>query len=220
MNIDLKPSRKTIYYSIPVQLFMIYNIKKPILEGMETIFNPWAPAATKWKATRQVWKALKAIQKLPEPTIERTWHPNTHNLIKLRDWLFECCFPGWLKIGFIRKPIKFIRGLVNFPIILYDFDPPWRWIIDNFKDEALKMEWLPGNYRHNLKKLRDWLVEHCFLDKQRMDLIRRLISLAILLYYIFPPWRWIVAGARDEALKMEWKPKNPEDFWRYEWWKE
>jgi len=136
---DQKPNKKTIFFSLPMQVFMIHNIKTPAMEAVETIFSPDKSKMDKLKATRQLWKVYQAMQKLPEPTLENTWHPNTHNLIRLRDWLFERCFLGKLRMGFIRK-------VMNFAIILYDFDPPWRWIFDNLKDEALKMEWKPKGY--------------------------------------------------------------------------
>jgi len=113
---------------------MVHAIKKPALEAIETIFDPDASKIKKLRAANELWKAFKCISKMPEPTVENTWHPNSHNLIKIRDWLFEHCFLDAWRMGFIRK-------LMNFVIILYDFDPPWRWIMDSAKDEALKMDW-------------------------------------------------------------------------------
>ena len=141
---------KTIYSSLPMQVFMIHNIKKPAMESVEIIFNPDASKIQKLKAARELWKCFNAISKMPEPTLENTWHPNTHNLIKLRNYIFEHCFLGTLRMGFIRR-------VMNFVIILYDFDPPWRWIMDSFKDGALTMDWKPRGYEDTWKY--DWWLE-------------------------------------------------------------
>ncbi|KKN76900.1 hypothetical protein LCGC14_0365510 [marine sediment metagenome] len=131
--------QSTIYSTIPMQIFMMNSIKKPILESVEIIFNPDASKIDKVKAARKLWKAVQLISKMPEPTLEGTWHPNSHNLIILRDWLCERCFLATERMGLIRR-------LMNFIIILYDFDPPWRWVLDSVKDEALKMEWKSRGY--------------------------------------------------------------------------
>lgn len=130
----------TIYSSIPMQLFMIHSIKKPILDGVRTIFNPKASKIDKLRASRKLWKAIQLISKMPEPTVENTWHPNTHNLIRLRDWFFTRCSLDSQRTGLIKR-------LMDFVIILYDFDPPWRWIFDSLREEALQMEWKPKGFQ-------------------------------------------------------------------------
>lgn len=144
-----KTAESTVYSTIPMQLFMIYSIKNPIMESVETIFNPDASKIDKFKAGRKLWKAFNAISKMPEPTLENTWHPNSHNLIRLRDWLFERCFIHHRRVALARR-------LMNFVIILYDFDPPWRWIFDSLKEEALKMEWQPREYGRAETATYDW----------------------------------------------------------------
>ncbi len=129
----------TVYSTVPMQLYMIHNIKAPIVDSVETICNPDAGKIDKLRAAAKLWKAFQAISKMPEPMIENTWHPNSHNLIMLRDWLFKRCELNDKRMGLIRR-------LMNFVIILYDFDPPWRWVMDSLKDEALKMEWKPKGY--------------------------------------------------------------------------
>jgi len=131
--------QSTIYSTIPMQIFMINSIKKPIIDAVETLSSSDASKIDKVKAARKLWKAVHLISKMPEPTLESTWHPNSHNLIRLRDWLFERCFLGQKRMGLIRR-------LMNFVIILYDFDPPWRWVMDSLKDKAFEMEWKPKGY--------------------------------------------------------------------------
>lgn len=151
MAISVK--KKTIYSSLPVQVFMIHAIKAPIMEAVYSLFfNPKATFTEKAKALRKLWKAYQAFQKIPEPTKENTWHPNSHNLIDLRDTLFY-----HLQLGDDRWRV--IKSIFNFVIILNDFDPPWRWIMDSVKDMALKMEWKPRGYEDTWSKNYHWWKE-------------------------------------------------------------
>lgn len=104
------------------------------MQAIGILFDSKAPKLRKLKAAKQLWDAFEAMRGLPEPTVEITWHPNTHNVIELRDWLFDRCFLNELRMGFIRR-------IMNFVIILYDCDPPWRWILDSVREEALTKEW-------------------------------------------------------------------------------
>lgn len=137
----MRNNQKTIYFSIPVQTFITLNIKQPILEAVRNIFA--SPLWNKLVAIWYLWKAYKAIAYLPEPNLENTWHPNTRNHIYLRDWLFKRCFLDKLRMTFIRR-------LMNFVIILYDFDPYWRWIIDSVREEIVKLNWEKRGYQDNL----------------------------------------------------------------------
>ena len=138
--------QSTIYSTIPMQIFMMNSIKSPILESVETLSSSDASKIDKIRAARKLWKAIQLISKMPEPSLKAKegesgycWHPNSHNLIILRDWLFERCFLTPARMGLIRR-------LMNFIIILNDFDPPWRWVIDSVKDKALTMEWKSRGY--------------------------------------------------------------------------
>ncbi len=151
--------QSTIYSTIPMQIFMMNSIKKPILEAMEIIFEQDDSKLGKLKkvrAARRLWKAVHLISKMPEPSLEAKegesgycWHPNSHNLIILRNWLFERCFLSKQRMGLIRR-------LMNFVIILNDFDPPWRWVIDSVKDEALKMKWESRGYEDVRTESYNW----------------------------------------------------------------
>lgn len=124
MKVDINPKKKTIYSSLPMQVFMMHAIKKPLLEVARLI-----------------------LSKLPEPTKENTWHPNSHNLIEIRDDFFEHCF-----LGEDRR--IFIRTVFNFVIIIYDFDAPWRMMIDWCIEEWRKKDWKPKGY--GMDKIPDW----------------------------------------------------------------
>ena len=145
---------QTIYFSLPVQALIIHTIKKPILESAETIFDKKASKIDKLKALSTLWSAVKAVSCLLKPTLENTWHPNSHNLIKLRDWLL-----GHLDLEGIGRRQSFIERLFNLAIIIYDFDPPWRWIMDGAKDEALKMEWKPQGWGDDWSEGYEWWKE-------------------------------------------------------------
>ncbi len=130
---------RTIYATVPMQIYMTRSIKEPILEAIETIFDKDASPIKKLRAAKQLWKAFQAMGKLPEPTFENTWHPNSHNIIRLREWLFERC-RLWGQRNFM------IRRIMNFVIIVYEFDQPWRFVFDSLREEALTMEWKPRGY--------------------------------------------------------------------------
>ena len=143
---------KTIYFSLAMQIYMFSEIKAPLMKGVEVLFDPKAPKFQRLKAIKVIWDAFEAMKGLPEPTKDNTWHPNTHHLIDLRDWLFERCSLNILRMGFIRR-------IMNFVIIIYDFDPPWRWILDSLKDEAMKKQWQPRGFQDTWVKRYDWWKE-------------------------------------------------------------
>jgi len=140
--------QKTVYFSLPMQMYMNVTIKKPALDAISVLFGE-SSKVDKLKAAKMLWDAFQAIEGLPEPTKENTWHPNTHRLIELRDWLFERCFLGKLRMGFIRR-------VMNFLIILYDFDPPWRWIFDSVKEQICSQEWKPRGFSDTWKNTYGW----------------------------------------------------------------
>ena len=121
--------RRTVYSSLPMQMFMSHAIKAPLLKIAALIAS-----------------------KLPEPTKENTWHPNSHRLIEVRDWFFEHCLIGGDKE-------KFIRIAFNFVIILYDFDPPWRDMMDSAREEFMKKTWLPRGSQSTFPPNWNWWKE-------------------------------------------------------------
>jgi hypothetical protein len=124
---------RTIYSSLPMQIFMIHAIKKPLMAVAGLI-----------------------LDKIPEPTKENTWHPNSHNLIDIRDDFFTHMETDK---SLASERLKIIRCVFNFIIILYDFDPPWRWMIDYVKDEAFKKKWEPRGYEDTWSKNYTWWKE-------------------------------------------------------------
>ena len=141
--------QKTIYYSLGMQLYMTETIKKPLMQAIENLFAPDASRMRKLKALKLLWDVFEATKGLPPPTKENTWHPNTHHIIDLRDWLFKRCHLNATRMGFIQR-------IINFVIILYDFDPPWRWIFDSLHEEAMKKDWKPRGFNDTWKDTYGW----------------------------------------------------------------
>lgn len=143
---------KTIFFGLGAQMYMTQEIKAPLMKAVEVLFNSKSPKFHRLKALKVLWDAFESMKGLPEPTKENTWHPNTHNLIDLRDSLFNKCELGILRMGFIRR-------IMNFVIIIYDFDPPWRFILDSLLQDALKMKWEPRGYNDTWVKTYTWWKE-------------------------------------------------------------
>ena len=140
VNLPMSPIyTRTIFYGIGAQMLMTHEIKMPVMKSFAILFNSKASKLKKLGALWALWRVFQATKCLPEPTKANTWHPNTRNLIDLRDWLFQRCGLGTLRLHLIRR-------VMNFCIILYDFDPPWRWIFDSVREEALKKEWKPRGF--------------------------------------------------------------------------
>ena len=100
-RVEEQKKRHTVFASLPYQTFMVHAIKKPLLK-LVTLF----------------------ADKFPEPTEENTWHPNSHRLIKGRDEFFKHC------VGLAPERLKLLRAGINFVIVIYDYDPPYRMMID------------------------------------------------------------------------------------------
>ena len=153
VNLPMMPlQEKTIFFSLAMQMYMSKEIKQPVIQAFNTIFDPKIPRLQRLRAIKRLWDALESLKGLPEPTKENTWHPNTHNLIELRDWIVGKCSLSPSRMNLIRR-------VMNFVIVLYDFDPPWRWIFDSLRDEALKKEWKPRGFEDTWTKTYAWWVD-------------------------------------------------------------
>lgn len=129
---ELRRKRKTVYSSLPYQTFMVHGIKASMMEAFVYLTSPEYDKATKLKALLHAGRALRNFElKFPEPQkgihpesgLPYVWHPNSIRLIELRDKFFEHC---QLDAG--RR--RFLRIGINFIIIMYDYDPPYRMMID------------------------------------------------------------------------------------------
>lgn len=141
-------NKRTIYSTIGYQLFMMHQVKKPLMEGVQTLTSPDANFAGKTKAVRKIWRAYQNFQKMPEPTAAEAWHPNARNILYLRDWFCEHCLIGGIRVHFVRT-------VFNFVAVLYLFDAPWRVMMDDVRAEAFKLKWEPKGYGDEPCKF-DW----------------------------------------------------------------
>lgn len=208
MKIDLGGNKRSIYSSVAYQLFLMFQVKKPLMDSLEMIFRVCLHG--KRKEIQKFRKALRAIDKLPEPAAGNTRQANTGNILYLRSWLYR---------RLMGKVIKRLAGrLIKLGIIIYDFDPPWRWVMDNLKDRALEMDWHIWRVIINLVMLKKWISQHCFLGGARDGIIRKFFVAAVILCLIFPPVQWTIGSIMTEAKKMNWQPRNQKDNWDYWWW--
>ena len=131
--------KRTIYSTIGYQLFLMHQVKKPLMEGVQTLTSPDVNFAGKMKAVRKIWRAYQNFLKMPEPTVENTHHPNTHNIIHLRDWFCARC-----KLAALR--VNFVRTCFNFWAVINEMDPPWRMMSDKVREEGFRLDWVPTGY--------------------------------------------------------------------------
>jgi len=169
----------------------------------------------KREALQKIRMAFRNMDKLPEPTIENTWHPNTHNLIQLRTWLFS----RWP----ILRHFSVTQKLIKFGIIIHAFDQPWRWIMESVGEEAAKLEWTSWWHNvHNLIMLKGYFRHWCHLNRERMNLITRGFDAVIILYIFCPPFRKLIKEIWIKAQGMKWEGKTYEIALppKYVWWRE
>ncbi len=115
--------RQTIYASYEWQKKMIDDIKAPLMEGIIKLLNPVCGAKEKLGALLKLRRAAQSLAGFPEPVKDNTWHPNSHRMIEIRDEFFKHC-----QLDEGRR--RFIHLIIDFIIILYDYDPPYRMMID------------------------------------------------------------------------------------------
>lgn len=120
----------TPFASFPLQTLMITKIKRPLLK-LVAMFG----------------------DHFPEPTKENTWHPNSHHLIDLRDEFFRHCFiPN-------EERIKLLRIIFNFVIVIYDYDRPYRMMMDWCKEQLDRKQWAPRESEQPTKCNFNWWKE-------------------------------------------------------------
>ncbi len=192
-------SKKCIYSALPMQVFMIHAIKVPLADGFFILCQ--RRLRQKREGLKKIAMAFRNMGKLPEPTIENTWHPNTHNMIHLRTWLFAN-YP-------ILGQFNITRRAINFAIIIHAFDPPWRWIMESVGEEAGKLEWTGWQHDiRNMVALKRYFGYWCHLSKERMNLIKRSFDACVVLYILCPPFRKLIKAIRIKAQEMKWEGKT------------
>lgn len=110
-RVKQQKKRMTIFASLPYQTFMVHALKAPLVKLINLF-----------------------VDKFPEPTKENTWHPNSHRLIEIRDEFFKHCFLH-------ESKLKILRAGINFAIVIYDYDPPYRMMIDWWAKQLKIQNW-------------------------------------------------------------------------------
>ncbi len=116
---------KTIYNSGPVRDFIVDEIKPLLMAGLN---------ATGWDRLVFFYHAYQAMGKLPKPTKDNAPHHNSQIFIRARDHLFS----------HLNMPSreKELRALINFFIAMYEYDKPYREMVNELKAEIDKETWL------------------------------------------------------------------------------
>ena len=120
-RVEEAKKRQTVFSSYEWQHRMVEEVKGPALEGLMDILS--SNYGRRLGGLLKLRRAMQAWVDFPEPTKENTWHPNSHRLIDIRDDFLSLC-------QLDEKHIRFIRLAINFIIVLYDYDPPYRMLID------------------------------------------------------------------------------------------
>jgi len=126
----------TPFAQMSCQVYMVHAIKAPLVASVNTLMSPESSKIDKLKAFNELRKLLPKFSKLPIPTKENTWHPNSHHLIDIRDEFFKRCHLD-------NNRLWFINTLFNFAIILYDYDRPYRMMMDWCKEQLDRKKWAP-----------------------------------------------------------------------------
>ncbi len=135
--------RVTVYSALPHQTFMVHGIKAPMIQSIVTIISPESSDMDRFKALLQARRVLANFEKnFPEPQhgiepisgLPYVWHPNSHTLIDIRDEYFKHCQ--------LEQPrLKLLRMGIDFVIIIYDYDPPYRMMIDWWAKQLKILNW-------------------------------------------------------------------------------
>ena len=135
INAEVKRRQTLGVFGQPQNQLPIMDIKANLLAAVSTIASSDKSKVAKLRAVNTLRGLAKDIDKLPEPTEATTWHPNSHALIRVRDEFFSRC-----GLGTPRQQL--IRAVLNFVIMIYDYDRPYRDLIDWAKQE-LDRDWKP-----------------------------------------------------------------------------
>jgi hypothetical protein len=153
--------RQTIFSSYEMQQLMINEIKQPMVESIVSILSPGTSNVDKVKALLKARRALKTFsEKFPEPQegihlesgLPYVWNPNSIRLIHIRDEFFKHC-----KLS--KSRTDFMRTGINFLIVIYDYDPPYRMMIDWWAKQLEIRNWEYGLPVKVVNYIWPWWVE-------------------------------------------------------------
>lgn len=133
-RVEQQKKRQTVY-TVEYQTYFVNYIKEPIFENLAIVVSPVSSRAEKFKALIHIRRISEDFTRnIPEPTKENTWHPNSHRLIEWRDEFFRHCYLEHVRL-------RYLRLIINFVIIIYDYDPPYRMMIDWWAKQMKIQNW-------------------------------------------------------------------------------
>jgi hypothetical protein len=193
---------RCIYGQWPQQSFIVDSIKAPLLANIQLIRT--GTAKEKVKAALGLRQVAKDFRKLPVPTVENTWHPNSHKLIEVRDSISRKYFLGSNSL--------FNLG-ADFLIVMYDYDPPYRDMADDVYEQLRSRPWGV----ESLALVRDWYMKKSGLSGDRKGFIdygfnllirnKVLRNIAGAAFEMLPNKMWLPKGAMN-LIGHNW------DFWK------
>lgn len=124
---------KTIFNSGEIRDFIVDELKPLLMDGLNGNLL-------------SLFRAYRLMRKLPKPTKENAPHRNSQILIEARDNLFS----------HLNMPSreKELETIINFFIIMYEYDKPYKEMADCLKVEIDKKTWLQSPPK--------WLINHGF----------------------------------------------------------
>lgn len=135
-------NRRTIYSCSDCHICMVKLVKKPMLEAIDKLASGEGGIKDKVKVLLSLRQVLKDFNRIPEPRegiheatgLPYVWHPNSITLIRLRDEFFT-------HPRLAESRLSLMRTFINFVIILYDYDPPYRMMIDWWAAQLQIQNW-------------------------------------------------------------------------------
>jgi len=129
----------TVFCRNDIQEIIVNHVNAPLRDILMSRMNPFRKLI---KLNRLIEVILKGF---PDPTIENTWHPNTHRLIVMRDDFFT----------HLKMPSrhKVLWAIWKYTIYAYDYVPVYRYLIDRTLELWLKSGW---EFSESTKPERYW----------------------------------------------------------------
>jgi hypothetical protein len=138
-------------YKVGIVQDKIMLFKTPLLNLLVMLAEPAKHGTLeKLQIANEFRKVIPLLDEFPEPTLETCKYQNSRHLVKIRDEFFK-------HVKFKARD-KALRAIINFIIIIYEYDEPYRFLIDWWFEELLEIvkegawlprgAWLPGNKIH------------------------------------------------------------------------
>jgi len=127
----------SVFGSLPVQVFIVHAIKAPLCKILRRVLDGPIGLVELIRILLELRRIRdRILLKLPEPVKDNTCYPNTHILIDVFGEFFER-----LQLPSRGKELKAICKSIE---IIYEFDPPYRFLINRLIELWLERqdEWV------------------------------------------------------------------------------